>query len=52
MEIGFSDYRDVKGVKFPFKIVNTTSAMTLEIGFDSIEVNTGLADTVFQHSSP
>jgi hypothetical protein len=51
MEVGFSDYRDVKGVKFPFKIVNTTTAMTFEMVFDSIEVNTGLADTVFQHAS-
>jgi hypothetical protein len=52
MEISFSDYRDVKGVKFPFKIINTTPALTFEIAFDSIEVNTGIADTVFQHSSP
>lgn len=50
-EITASDYRDVKGVKFPFKIVLTTSALTLEMVFDSIEVNTGLAETVFQHSS-
>jgi len=50
-ELKFSDYRDVKGVKFPFKLVRATSALTVEMVFDSIEVNTGLADTVFQHSS-
>ena len=50
-ELQFSDYRDVKGVKFPFKIVSTTTAASVEMTFDSIEVNTGLADTVFQHGS-
>jgi hypothetical protein len=50
-EITVSDYRDVNGLKFPFKIVRSTSAMTLEMVVDSIEVNTGLADPVFQHSA-
>ncbi len=51
-EILFSDYSEVAGVRFPFKIVRSTSAMQVEIALDSIEVNTGLEDSVFRHQVP
>ena len=51
LELEFSDYRDVSGVKFPCKTVGTTTALIFETVVDSIEVNTGLADTVFQQSA-
>ncbi len=51
LEIKMSDYRDVKGLKFPFKTVRSTPAMTIEMVIDSVEVNVGIADTAFQHSA-
>ena len=43
----FSDYREVKGVKFPFrKDVSGMRSMTVKV--DSIEVNEGIEETVFQ----
>jgi hypothetical protein len=51
-EILLSDYREVGEVRFPFKLVRSTSAMQVEISFDSIEVNTGLEDSLFTHQVP
>jgi hypothetical protein len=51
-EIVVSDLREVAGVKFPFKLVRATPAMTVEVTFDSIEANTGLADDVFRRPEP
>lgn len=51
-EIVLSDVREVEGVKFPFKLVRTTPAMTVEVVFDSIEVNTGIPDDAFRHPEP
>jgi hypothetical protein len=45
------DYRDVKGLKFPFKMARSTSAMAVEMVIDSVEVNAGIADTAFQYSA-
>lgn len=51
-EIVLSDVREVEGVKFPFKLIRTTPAMTVEVEFDSIETNTGLPDDVFRRPEP
>jgi hypothetical protein len=44
-----SDYREVQGVKHAFKVTRSTSTMTVDIAFDSIQVNTGLDDSIFRH---
>jgi len=47
-EIALSDYREVAGVRFPFKLVRTTATMTVEIETESLEVNTNLDDALFR----
>ena len=43
----FSDYKKVKGIKFPFRIeISGGRSMTLKV--DSIQVNQGIDDSVFQ----
>lgn len=49
-EILFSDYREVGRVKFPFKLTRIDPEFTIEIIVESIEVNTGLDDSIFRHS--
>lgn len=51
-ELVISDVREVAGVKFPFKLVRTTPAMTVEVTLESIEVNTGLTDDAFRRPEP
>ena len=46
--IEYNDYREVKGVKFPFTIIQTTAGMAMEANVASIEINTGLSEAVFQ----
>lgn len=48
-ELAYSDYREVEGVKFPFRIARTTSSLSTEMVFESIKVNSGLEDSVFRH---
>jgi len=45
----FSDYREVNGLQHAFKISYSTAAMTIDVAVDSIQVNTGLDDSVFRH---
>ena len=47
-ETYFSDYREVKGVKYPFKIVQYLGLQEIELNVISIEVNTGLDDKLFE----
>ncbi len=47
-EIALSDYRPVGDVKFPFRIKVTLPSVTSELIIESIEVNTGLPDSVFR----
>ena len=43
----YSDYREVKGVKFPYRIdISGMRSMTMKV--DSIQVNEGIADEVFE----
>ena len=46
-ETYFSDYRQVKGLKYPFKIKQFLGLQEIELNVTSIEVNTGLEDEVF-----
>ncbi len=42
-----ADYREVQGVKYPFKLSQSFGPQTIELTVTSIEVNTGLADELF-----
>jgi len=44
----YSDYREVAGVKFPFLMKQNMAGMTMDIVVQSVEVNTGIEDSVFQ----
>jgi len=39
----------VGGLKHAFKITRSSPAMTIEVAVDSIQVNTGLDDSIFRH---
>lgn len=47
-ETYFSDYREVKGLKFPFSIKQYFGLQEIELTVTSIEINTGLDDSVFE----
>ena len=47
-ETYFSDYRDVDGLKFPFAIKQHIGLQEIELTVTSIEINTGLDDSVFE----
>jgi hypothetical protein len=44
----FSDYREVNGLKYPFKIKQFLGLQVIELTVTSIEINTGLDDSVFE----
>ena len=46
--ITYSDYREVKGVKFPYHLTQTMGPMTLEFDVADIKVNEGVADADFE----
>lgn len=48
MQIDFDDYRDVNGVKYPFKLTQTAGPNVIELTAESIEVNKGLDDAMFE----
>lgn len=41
------DYRDVEGIRYPFKIKQYLGNQTLDFTIESIQVNTGISDEVF-----
>ena len=47
-ESTYGDYKNVKGVMYPFKITQTIGRQTAEMNIDSIMVNTGLDDKLFE----
>ncbi len=47
-ETYFSDYREVNGLKYPFTIKQHFGLQEIELNVTSIEVNTGLDDSVFE----
>jgi predicted Zn-dependent peptidase/phosphotransferase system IIB component len=46
--VDFDDYRDVQGVKYPFKMSVVTPQGAIDLITSSIEVNTNLADSLFE----
>ncbi|MDR3713016.1 MAG: M1 family metallopeptidase [Puia sp.] len=44
----YGDYREVSGIKFPYSVVKELSAFTFTLTLQSVEVNAGLGDAVFQ----
>jgi zinc protease len=47
-ETYFSDYREVKGLKFPFTIKQYLGLQEIDLNVTSIEINTGLDDSIFE----
>lgn len=47
-ESSYSDYKDVSGIKYPFKIIQTIGKQTAEMNVESITVNAGLDDKLFE----
>lgn len=43
----YSDYRNVDGLKYPFKIVQNMGMQKLELKVSSIKLNAGISDDVF-----
>jgi predicted Zn-dependent peptidase len=44
----YSDYREVGGVKMPFVIKQNAGGIAMDVKVETIEVNKGIADSVFQ----
>ena len=44
----YSDYRNVDGLKFPFKILQNMGMQKLELNVSSIKLNTGISDEIFE----
>lgn len=44
----YSDYRNIDGLKFPFKIVQNMGVQKLELNVSSIKLNAGISDEVFE----
>lgn len=43
----FDDYKEVDGVKYPHKIVQSAGGQSIDVTVSSIKVNKGLADDIF-----
>ncbi|MGK9369369.1 insulinase family protein [Melioribacter sp. Ez-97] len=43
-----SDYKEVNGVKYPFKYVQSFGPQSIELNVSAIEINTGLPDSLFE----
>lgn len=46
--ITYSDYKEVNGVKFPFKIMQSMGPVTLEFNVADVKINEGVADADFE----
>ena len=47
-ETFYSDYKEVDGLKFPFKIKQSFGIQTIEMNVSSVKLNKGLKDSVFE----
>ena len=47
-ETYYSDYREVQGLKYPFKIKQFLGLQEIDLTVTSLEVNTGLDDKIFE----
>jgi len=43
----FDDYKEVEGVKYPYKIVQSIAGQSIDVTVSSIKVNKGLNDDIF-----
>ncbi|MGK9476806.1 insulinase family protein [Melioribacter sp. OK-6-Me] len=43
-----SDYKEVNGVKYPFKYIQSFGPQSIELNVSTIEINTGLPDSLFE----
>jgi zinc protease len=43
----FSEYKEIEGVKYPHKIVQSVAGQTIDVTVSSIKVNKGLLDDIF-----
>jgi len=46
--IDMDDYREVQGVKYPFKMNQNFGPQSIELTITSYEINTGLPDSLFE----
>ena len=46
--IDFDDYKDVQGIKFPYKWIQGTPMGSIELTTSSVEINKGLEDSLFE----
>ncbi|MGO2102929.1 MAG: M16 family metallopeptidase [Psychroflexus halocasei] len=46
--IDYSDYKEVKGIKFPFKLTQKVGPMEIEINIEEVKVNEGVTDKDFE----
>ncbi|WP_299156101.1 insulinase family protein [uncultured Tenacibaculum sp.] len=44
----FSDYKEIKGIKFPHKVTRTNGPMKMEFIVKEVKINEGVSDTDFQ----
>jgi len=47
-ETFYSDYKEIEGLKFPFKIKQTFGVQTIEMNISSVKLNEGLEDSIFE----
>ena len=47
-ETYYSDYRDVDGLKFPFKLKQIFGLQSIDLTVISIKINQGLEDIIFE----
>ena len=44
----YSNYKEVKGIKFPYTLIQKLPQMTLELNVSDIKVNEGVSEEDFQ----
>jgi len=46
--IDLSDYKEVNGIKYPFRMIQKIGSRTVELIVESIKINSGLDDSMFE----
>ena len=47
-KIDLADYKEVDGMMYPFKLIQHVGGRSIELNVESIKVNTGLSDSMFE----
>jgi hypothetical protein len=50
-EVTFSDYKNINGIKVPFKMSNNSGMMKSEVILEKVETNIDISDTIFEKSA-